>query len=232
MGYALVGSAGAVDTGASGGAITPSYGQTTTLHNLLILQVDGFGTATLPAAITNWSIAKQQAGTSCSTSIYYKVAAGSDGQPTVAAVTSTTLVGQLFEFSGGAASSTIDKIGGAAGTTSPITGTNGGVDTASSELIIVCGCSFYSSASGTKTLALTSNHATLTSSTNQNAAITQVYDFAYGVTTSNSGADTGINTFSITNITGAAVAVATFLSARIAGQPSIHTQAVRRASTW
>ena len=212
MSYALVGTIGAVDTGTSGAAITPAWGtsENRTAGNLLILQVVGFGTATLPAAISGWTIAKQEAGTSCSSSIYYKIATGTDAAPTVALVASTILVGQLAEYSGGATSSVLDQIGGAAGTTSPITATNASTDSAVGELLIACGCSFYSSSSGTKTLALTSNNATLTPTTNQNTAIVDVYDFAYGVTTSKSAADTGVNTFSTTHITGSAVATASF----------------------
>jgi hypothetical protein len=225
-----------VSTGASGTAITPAYGQTPTANNLLVLQVIGFGSATLPAAITNWTIAKNVAGTSCSSTIYYKIAAGSDAQPTVALVASTVLSGKLFEFSGNATSSPLDQTGSAAGTSSPITGTNGAVDANVGELLIVCGGTFYSSSSGTKTLALTSNHATLTSSTNQGAAINDVYDFAYGVTTSNAAADTGVDTFSTTNITGSVVAVASFkifVSPFVAGRPATYfRQAVRRASSW
>ena len=102
MAIALLGTIGTVSVGGSGASVTPAWGssENRTAGNLLVLTVATTGSATLPAAISGWSIALQKAGTSCSVSIYYKVAAGTDAAPTVPAVTSAIHNARLAEFSG------------------------------------------------------------------------------------------------------------------------------------
>src|SRR5947208_10797726 len=111
MAYALVGTAGVVSTGTAGAAVTPAYGtgENRTANNLLILTVLTTGSATLPATPAGWSVAKQQAGTSCSASIFYKIAAGADAAPTVALIASAIHNAQLQEFTGGPTSAPLDQ---------------------------------------------------------------------------------------------------------------------------
>src|SRR3954469_6967648 len=125
MAYALVGAVGAVSTGTAGAAVTPAYGagSSRTANNHLILHVLTTGSATLPAAISGWSIAKQQAGTSCSASIYYKIAAGADAAPVVPIVTSAIHNARLLEFSGGVTATPLDQSAGVAGLTTPLVAT-------------------------------------------------------------------------------------------------------------
>ncbi len=234
MAYALVGTIGVVSVGASGAAVTPAYGtnENRAANNLLILWVVSQGSATLPAAIAGWSIAIQEPGTTCSSSIYYRVATGGDAQPTVALIASSVLSCQLAEFSGGATASPLDQTGVAAGTTSTQTATAGGVDKSVGELLIVCAGNFYSSSSGTKTGSVTSNNASLTTTTNQGAAIVDEYVLAYGVTTTNAAADNSVFTFSITHETGAALAIASFKLAFAKPWPHPSFVPQIRASSW
>ena len=212
MAYALVGSVGAVSQGSSGAAVTPAWGtgESRTANNLLILWVDGQGSATLPSAPANWSIGIQKAGTSCSASVFYKVAAGGDAAPTVGAVTSTVLTAQLAEFSGNATSSPLDKTGTAAGTTSTQVATAGAADTAGGELVVYATGALYSLAA-TKTLSNSLNNgATAHNTTNNSTSTVNHYDLGYGITTGNSAADADTFSFTTQRITGAVVALASF----------------------
>lgn len=202
MAYALVGSIGAVLAGSSGGSVTPAWGtsETRAANNLLILWVEGKGSTTLPAAPSGWTLGEQISnsggGGTDTASIFFKVAAGSDAAPTVAAITSATLTAQLAEFSGGAVSSPLDTVSGNAGTTSPLTISESSADALSGELLIACACDGYASTTGTKTCVISSNNATMTNTTNGGvSSLTDVYAFAYGITTSNSSADTVVATF-------------------------------------
>jgi hypothetical protein len=88
MAVGLVGTAGAISLGAANTAVTPSWGsgENRVAGNLLVEWVNVHGTATLPSAPNGWSIAKQQAGTLCSASIFYKQAVGGDAAGQIAAM--------------------------------------------------------------------------------------------------------------------------------------------------
>jgi len=217
MAIALVGSRGTATQGAASAAVTPSWGtsENRVAGNLLVCTVTVTAVATLPTTPSGWSIAAQVAGTSCSATVYYKVAAGSDAAPTIAAITSGVIAAQLSEYSGADPSAPLDEFGTQTGTSSPITETLPGVDQATGELLIAAGSDrrsvsratndTWTSNSGTPTLAGSNNG---TSSKNH-------YSFAALVgTNQNAVADTAVMTLSITtSITGLAVAAATFRQA-------------------
>jgi hypothetical protein len=92
--FALVGSVGVASQGAAGAAVTPAWGtsETRAANHLLICWVGVTGVATLPTTPAGWNIGKQVAGTSCSATIYYKLAAGSDAAPTIALIISVQAI--------------------------------------------------------------------------------------------------------------------------------------------
>jgi len=209
--YALVGTIGAVSVGTSGAAVTPAWGtsESRTAGDLLVCWVAVAGSATLPAPPATWSVGVQEAGTTSSVSVFYKVAAGSDTAPTIAAITSGIMSVQLAEYNNSGGGSAFDQYGSASGTTSTETATAGAVDSATGDLIIVVTGQYYSAAA-TKTLSVTSNNATLTSTSNATTSTADHYVFAYGLTTAKAAADTAVLTFTTTTITGAETALCTF----------------------
>jgi hypothetical protein len=219
----LVGAQGAVSVGTAGTAVTPAWGAgaSRTANNLLVLQVASTGSATLPAAISGWTIAKQQAGTTCSASIYVKVATGADAAPTVPLVASAIHNAMLSEFSGLATATPVEFSGGAAAITTPIVGTCGGTD-ANIGNLVVGAAAVLQSAARTNTLAHTINNG-VTDTETSNAATSTVshYDFTYGFTTSQSGADSDSFAFVTTQLTGAALAVASLKVLSVAGTRSV-----------
>lgn len=241
MAYALVGSRGAATFGTLSAAITPAYGQTPTAGNLLILWVAGGGGSTLPAAPDGtWSTALQKLGSSNSSSIFYKIAGASETNPTVAAVTSVRLSGNLAEFSGNASSAPIDSVPstGATGTTSPQTATNQAADVQAGELVIAASATRFSTAGTNSSGAHTFNNgATATSLNNNGTSNADHYFFSYGITTGNSTADNCQYAFTTTNITGSTTVLASFLLASAAvifPNPDIvvNRGAIVRGSVW
>jgi hypothetical protein len=212
MAYALVGTAGAATLGSSGAAVTPAWGtgENRTLNNLLILWVVGFGVTTFPTTPSGWSQATGLAGTSMCAAVYFKIAAGSDAAPTIAALTSQAWAGALAEFSGGVTAAPVDQSMGSQGTTSPLSSPGAGPDLLAGELVVASGGAFYN-ASATKTISHTFNNgATSTERTNNATSTPDHYDFSYGITDSNALTDTDTFAFTTTKITGAAVANASF----------------------
>lgn len=212
MAFALVGAVGAVSTGTAGAAVTPAYGagSSRTANNLLILHVLSTGSATLPAAPAGWSIAKQQAGTSCSASIFYKLAAGADAAPTVALVTSAIHNARLSEFSGGVTATPLDQTAGVAGITTPLVATAGAADVGVGDLVIGCGGAINSAARA-NTMTHTINNGVVDTETSNGATSTvSHYDFTYGTTTGKAAADSDSFAFVTTQLTGAVLALASF----------------------
>lgn len=208
MAPALVGTIGTAVQGTSGNSVSPSFGasENRTAGNLLILFCTVTGTATLPTTPTGWIVGKQVAGTSCSATIFFKPAEGSDSAPTVAGITSGLIAAQLAEYSG-VVSGTVNQSGSATATTSPVTATNAGADTVTASLQLTAGADRRSVARASNDT-WTGNHVTtFTAAGNNNGtSSTDHYSFAYSNTNSNSGADTAIMTLSITtSITGLAV---------------------------
>lgn len=229
MAYALVGTIGTATVASSN--ITPAYGQTPTASNLLICFIAGVGGANAtPSTPSGWSLAVTQIGTTAGqATIFYKVAAGGDAAPNI--ISGNSIVGQLAEFSGNATSSPLDKTGINKGSSSPITATFGAADTASAELIVMCGCDFRSAAR-TPSDTWTSNHATITQAGNNNGvSTTGHYSFGYSLaTTSNSGADTAVMTLSVTtSLTELTICAATFLLAAVV--PNVLPELIKQPMT-
>jgi hypothetical protein len=213
--YVLVGTIGVASQGAASAAVTPAWGtsENRTAGNLLICFVAVTTSPVIPTTPSGWSVGVQQnnGSGSCGAYIYYKIAAGTDTAPTIAALTSGLIAAQLAEFSGNNATP-LDQIGGTTSPSSPITATLGGADTTSTELIIMAGADFRSAAR-TPNDTWTSNHATITQAgSNNGVSSANHYSFGYSLaTTSNSGADTAIMTCSVTtSLTGLAIAACTF----------------------
>lgn len=234
MAYALVGTIGTVVQSASGGAASPTFGalETRTARNLLVCWALGQGTATLPSTPAGWTLASQVAGTSCSVSVYYKVATGADAAPVLALVASTVLTAQLAEFSGNSPNlAALDKTGTNAGVTSALVApTVGSPDEASGELVIAACGAFYSVGATSANSVAFNNGAAAIQSDNSASSTANHYTFGYGITTSQALTDTCAFTFTTQNVTGAVIAMGTF------GLPPVSTtgqgtnQALKRAS--
>ena len=222
MAYALVGSAGAANVTAVTTANTPAYGQSPTLNNLLVLAVAGLsGTnvATLPTTPSGWNLGPQTsqlgASTSSSITIYWKIAAGADAQPTITSKTNMVWNAQLFEFSGNATSTPNDQTGVNNATSgATLTATAGGTDSASGELVFGASSVRYSAAAA-KTLTDTFNNGATTHQSDNGATATVAghFCFSWGVTTGNSGADTYANAHTSTSITAVSLALISFKAA-------------------
>jgi len=213
MAGALVGTAAAVSTGAAGAAVTPAWGtgQNRTANNTLICCVAVTGTATLPATPSGWGVMRQNAGTSCSATIFSKLAAGADAAPTIAAITSGTINAQLGEYSGLLQQQASgDQSAAAQGTSTPIVATCGAVDAAVGELVVGCGVAINSSARA-NTMSHTINNCAGDVETSNGATSTvSHYCFTQGATTSRAAATSDSFAFQTTQLTGATVVVATF----------------------
>src|SRR4030095_1844256 len=117
MAFSLVGTIGAARQGALSAAVTPAWGasENRTAGNLLVCFVAGTGSGVgaAPAAPSGWTrVGVGSTTTSPTCALYYKIAAGADTAPTIAAITNVILTAQLAEFSGNASSSPLDKNGG------------------------------------------------------------------------------------------------------------------------
>lgn len=238
MAYALVGTIGAASQGAVTTAVTPAWGtsENRTAGNLLICFCVVTQAATVPANISGWTRTFfSSSGNLCGFAIFYKIAAGADAAPTIAAITNGFIAAQLAEFSGNPATSPEDQSGAASNTgTSPITTTfsnPGSNDVAAGELLIIVSADARSAAR-TPSDTLTSNHGTITQAGNNNAASSaNHYSFGYCLaTTSNSGATTATLTSSVTtSLSGLAVCGATFLLAPVLPLPELITQPMTSA---
>jgi hypothetical protein len=125
---------------------------------------------------------------------------------------STYIQAQLAEFSGNIGSSPLDKTASNSGTGATVVATAGSTNVVSGELVLVAGVSFYS-ASGTKTISHTVTGAatTITSTNNNSTNLARHYNFGYGVSTTNTSAESDSYAQTTASITGGAVAIASFL---------------------
>lgn len=216
MAFALVGSAGAATQNAVGVAVTPAWGtsENRTAGNLLVLWASVTGIATLPTTPSGWTIAKQVAGTSCSATVYYRIATGADATPTVAAITSGVIAAQLAEFSGNHASP-FDQSGSATGISSPVTATFGAADVETGALVVACGADFRSVARTPNDTWTGTNWTATAAGNNNGTSSVNHYSNAYSLaTTGSASADTAVMTASVTtSLTGLAVAAVSFVAA-------------------
>jgi hypothetical protein len=213
---ALVGSVGTVHTSTSGAAGTPSFPQTPTAGNLIVLIAHGLGpTGNItadPSAPSGYSIAVQKRqGTVDTTSIFYKVATSSETAPQMPATTGYVWQSQLMEFSGLDSSTPLDVVGVAGGTTSTQVATASGADVAGGELVIAAAGIRYSSAQASTSNSFALNNGATANATNNNTpSSANKYVNAWGITTGNGAADSATFTFATTSILGAGVAIASF----------------------
>lgn len=213
-GYALVGTIGTATQGTSGASVTPAWGtgESRTAGNLLVLFASVTGTATSLSVPSGWNNSSAVLGTSCSSYVYTKTAAGGDAAPTITGVTSGLIAAQLAEFSGGDNPPARDKFGNNTGTSSPLTATFSTADAQVGEILLISTADFRSTARASNDT-LTSNHGTVTQAGNNNGTSSvNHYSFGYVLaTTSNTGGTSATMTLSITtSITGLAIAAVTF----------------------
>lgn len=215
MAYTLIGAGAFSGAGGAAGTIntayTPAWGSgSRTANNLLVCAVAGTQGGQTPATPSGWTLAVSSTGTTSKAIIFYKIAAGGDAAPTLAASATMVWLGMLFEFSGNATSLPSDKNGGTNVTTSPVVATASAADTAAGELVVAVGAAFYSTAA-TKTLGFTLNNGATASDSDNDATSTVNHGCAtYGVTTGNAAADTASMAFTTTKITEAAASIASF----------------------
>ena len=214
---ALVGTVGAVSTGASGAAVTPAWGtgESRTANNLLVLQVAVTGSATVPTTPSGWSSAVTRAGTTCSVGTFYKVAAGADAAPTVVAITSGIINARLSEYSGADPTSPFVSSGANSGITSPLVATNGAADPATGSLMVSTVAHLKSSAGAITTQTDTYTNGTAIQTSNKATSTVSHYDFCYATTTAFASADSDSLAYTTTTTTGVAVALASFKPATV-----------------
>lgn len=196
----------------SGGSGSPNTTAPLNAGDLGILVVTGTGTATLPSAPSGWTLVTsgQVAGTSCTSSIFYRELTGGDSAPTVAGATGEAWSALLMEFSGNATSAPLDQHGTGTTATSGTSVATGAPDTQSGDLVISSlGLHFSTSATNTTGSSM-NNGATYTSVGSTDGTSGQGHcQFGYGITTGNSAADTTAPTWT-GSPTGAAVVIASF----------------------
>jgi hypothetical protein len=211
MAVALVGSVGAVATSTVGGTASPAWGtgSSRTAGNLLVLVAAVTGINTTLGNPPGWTVVANKAGTSSSTYIFSRIAAGADVAPTTPPVTSGTTNAQLMEFSGASRSSSATRsTGSAGGTSSPQVATNAISDSAPGSLMISAAALVSSAATATMTDTYTNGTAIQTN--NAGSAVANHYDFGYSVTTANATPDADSLAFSGTSVTDVAMVVASF----------------------
>jgi hypothetical protein len=217
--YALVGSLGAEVSSGSGSAISGlAYGQTPTIHDLLIAWWSGCGSTTVPAASalgTGWqrdvSITVGSGTTGSAAAIYSKIAVGSDAVPSFAAISSCVQQVMLGEFSGNATTSWLDQIGSVAGSsTSPSVATCAAADAQSGELVIVAACVFRSNSGTEPSDAVTINNGTANATNNNSTSTPDHYNYPWAITTTNASADSASFAHGTSHINGCPMAVASY----------------------
>jgi hypothetical protein len=214
VGYALVGSAGAVNNTTSGAPNTPAFGQATTAGNLLaawMFSNSSSGTNPFSTSATGWTLATTGGGAFAWTAIYYRANCGAGETPPTFNTGGTFGYVGLAEFSGGATASPLDQSVGINGSP-PGTATNPAADAAGGDLILLCvGWNGGNPGPTTITTAMTdSTGASVTpaQSDNHTSSGSVFYDFAWGFAGSSHGAsaDTAAGTLGVFSGGGAALA--------------------------
>ncbi len=210
MAIALVGSLGAASAEAS--PSTPAFGQSTTAGNLLIAWVRARGAAGIGVTGTGWTIAAGVAATPDTALVYYRANCGAgEAAPTF---TNDLNVAQLGEFSGADTTAPLENNSGANATsaTSPVADSCASADTATGNLVVSAFAPLSSKAETiTTAITFTGGIATTVNAANNDAtSVARHYRFAYGLTTTNTGADTASGSDTSMNITTLAIAIASF----------------------
>jgi hypothetical protein len=238
MTIALVGSVGAVTTGSSGAAVTPTWGtgENRMAGNLLVCWVIGSGISTFPTTPAGWALATQIGATDTSATIFYAVpVANGVAAPTIAAATGVTWTAMLAEFSGTAATSPLDETGTSSGLGTNSTGTtttSSAADIHAGELVIVATSLYYATGAATNSLFDSLNNGATANSVNNNGVSAQDhYTLGWGITTGNSSPDSDTVSWSSATAYYASV-IASFKA--LSYSPPSHPSfvPVARASTW
>lgn len=219
MAITLVGSAGAAAQSASGASVTPAWGAgaARTAGNLLICTMTASRGSPAVAAPAGWTTAVSHntgGTTGTNSAVYYKIAAGGDAAPTIAASTSAVTSAQLYEFTGNA-SAPLDQVGStgevAVPPATPQVATAAAADAAPTDLIIAVAGITKAKVGSLLTDVHTINHVTTPTVTRNNtASVVAHYDFAYGISNSNTGANSTSYAFATPDVTGVSVCIASF----------------------
>lgn len=248
MAIALVGSAGAVQSGAS--PLQGAFGQATTAGNLLVAWVASSATQ-VTTVDQGWSIAIEDNGNAWHSLIAYKANCGAAETAPTFTRSGSTLVVQCAEFSGADTTSPLDQTGkvGIPGASSPYTVTAGGADATSGSLVLATDSHLLSKSATCTSTDTLNNGATATGNANNDStSTTQHYRFTYGITTGNSVADNDQVTNDSMSISALDSVIASFQVASatttvFSGQQGfqhedpfslqvVTLQAVRRSSVW
>jgi hypothetical protein len=227
MAIALV-KAGTVATGTT--TISPTFGQTTTAGNLLVLLIAAQGSAdSTDRTPTGYTRADGTSGDQAETNVYFKANCGAgETAPTYTDSGATSIAGVLAEFSGVATTSPLDQhISTSGGITSPQTATTAGADVGATELVLGIDRLVYSMAATKTTTNAFNNGATATDlGNNDGTSSANHYRFSYGINTGNSTADVLTCTFTTTNISGAARHISSY---QVAGAAAVVIPALTMA---
>lgn len=211
MAFALVGSLGAVSTGAVAANVTPAFGQPPGTANVLVCWCSTSGGAARAAAPAGWKNLVVM-GTSAGVSIFWRPAAGNDSAPTLTGVASATISAQLGEF-------TREPVAGISINESPTgTGTGATIVVGShnehmpGQLIVYCGTSTYSvAATATNSTSAITNGGTANDTNNNSTSSTAHYVFGYSLnTTANVAAQSLTYTQTTTNVSAGSFAWSSF----------------------
>jgi hypothetical protein len=206
MAVALV-KLGTVATGTT--SVSPTFGQSTTAGNLLILWVADNNSSSSPPLPSGWSSA---ASTVQGSAIFYKPNCGAgETAPTLSDAGSVFMAACLGEFSGADTSAPRDRFSTSGGTTSPLVLNLNGTDLEVGELFCTADLWTYTM-SATKTTSDTYNNVSQQANVGSNDATSTAshYRFGYAVTTGNSVADQNSATFTTTNVSTGTIAGASF----------------------
>lgn len=219
MAYALVGTMGAVSTGATGASVTPVFGagQSRTAGNLLVSWAVGEGSGIAAAggitAGLGWTIPATGAGASVGAYavIAYRIATGADAAPTWGGLANVVIQARVSEFSGNPTTFGTIPFGTNSLTTatSPLVATNNATDATTGVLICTC-YAFNYSAAATKTFTPTLTGGTLTSVSDAATSTANHYHFGFSISTSNASADSISMVWTTTNRVEAAGVIMSF----------------------
>ena len=239
MGYALL-HQGTVVTG-TGTSFSLTFASPPTAGNLLIMcwaQGNNSGTSmSVDPFVSNQScIAGASVG---SGSIWSKIAVGGDANPTVGPSTSTTIAGVLLEFTGNAAgggpgnTGPVDQNNAASGTSSPLTATNGAVDSFLGDLAVGVSVDILKTAATTTSSHSYGNNPANAIGNNDSTSSTFHWRFSYGVTTSGIFANSLTETDTSSKITGIGVALCDYAPLVVVPRNQWRNYApLVRASSW
>lgn len=219
MAIALVGSTGSL-TNATSGTLSPSFGQATTAHNLLVAVVASIkttGTTNTIDTPSGWTLAVSDTSKAeASVAVFYKAdCAAGETAPTWTVASGRTMYARLQEYSGADKIDPLDQTSTAAvtssGTSMTLTPTMASADLVSGDLVCSMLALWAASGRTVSTSHSFNNGATVVNGSNNDGTSTQTHQrIAFGITTGNSTADS--DTISVSSIASGDIGVAAFVS--------------------